>query len=140
IQEGKDTIDLAAELKVPYIRVFGDRIPEPARKQEVIEAIADGLKILGSYASDKGVTVLLETHGDMNAYPIIESIMEKVNHEAVGLLWDFEHPFMHGEQPEDTYRHLAPYIRHTHVKDARKVDGQHELCLIGDGEVPVKRI
>lgn len=140
IQEGKDTIDLAVQLGVPYIRVFGDKIPDESQKEAILRRVAEGLTTLGNYAEGKGVTVLLETHGDFNQHELLSAVFEQTNSAAVGLLWDFEHPYMHGEAPEDTYIHLAPYIKHTHVKDAKRVGDQKQLCLIGEGEVPVRDI
>lgn len=140
ITEGRDTIDLAARLGVPYIRVFGDLIPPGAQYEDIAAMVAQGLDELGHYAEDKQVEVLLETHGDFNKHRVILDVLGRVRSSAVGVLWDFEHPFMHSESVLDTYSHLAPYIKHTHVKDARHKDGGKELCLIGDGEVPVPEI
>jgi sugar phosphate isomerase/epimerase len=140
IQEGKDSIDLAAKLQTPYIRVFGDLIPESASEADTVKRIAAGLTKLGSYAEGTSVTVLLETHGDINNYRIIKDILDQTGSSSVGILWDFEHPYLHGEEPEMTYAQLSPYIKHTHVKDAIKGDDGKKLCLIGDGDVPVPRI
>jgi sugar phosphate isomerase/epimerase len=140
IQEGKDTIELAGKLGVRYIRVFGDKIPDPEKKEEVVAAVARGLQMLGGYAEQHGAEVLLETHGDFNRYDVLLDVFEKVSSPAVGMLWDFEHPYMHGEEPQTTFNQLAPYIRHTHVKDARNENGEKVLCMIGEGEVPVPEI
>ncbi|MGG1550383.1 sugar phosphate isomerase/epimerase family protein [Paenibacillus ferrarius] len=140
IQEGKDSIDLAVKLKTPFIRVFGDRLPQEVTAQDTIASIAAGLTELGRYAEGTGVTVLLETHGDINHYTVITAILEQTASTAVGVLWDFEHPYLHGEEPEATWAQLARYIKHTHVKDAIKHETGKTLTLIGEGEVPVARI
>ncbi|KRF06600.1 xylose isomerase [Paenibacillus sp. Soil766] len=137
IQEGKDYIDLAVQLKVPYIRVFGDLVPQTDSRAAVVARISTALTELGQYAEGKQVTVLLETHGDINNYQIIQEILAAASSSALGLLWDFGHPFFNKEDPEVTYRELAPYIKHTHVKDAKILPLGHELCLIGEGDVPV---
>lgn len=140
IVEGKAAIDLAVKLGVPYTRVFGDVIPDHAVREDTISQVVKGLQELGSYAEGTGVMVLLETHGDFNQHGILTEILGQINPETVGILWDFEHPFMHGESIDDTYSHLSSRIRHTHVKDARIVQGEKQYCLIGDGEVPVRGI
>jgi sugar phosphate isomerase/epimerase len=140
IQEGKDTIDLAVKLSTPYIRVFGDKIPDPTQKEATVARIAAGLEELGRYAENKGVTVLLETHGEINNYQIILDILGRVSSRSVGLLWDFEHPFMHGEDPRTTFEKLGGFIKHTHVKDARKDGDKKTLTMIGEGQVPVEEI
>ncbi|MFC4777014.1 sugar phosphate isomerase/epimerase family protein [Paenibacillus sp. GCM10023252] len=141
IAEGRAYIDLAGKLGVPYIRVFGDAIPDPAEAAATIRRIAAGLTELGQYAEGTGVTVLLETHGDISNYSVIQEILSLTSSSSIGLLWDFEHPFTHGEDPAVTYRELSPYIKHTHVKDARIDDqGSKQLTLIGEGSVPVSAI
>lgn len=141
IREGKETIDLAVKLGCPYIRVFGDKIPSPEQREATVSRIAAGLVELGRHAEGTGVTVLLETHGHINNCRIIRDIFDRLGAVAeVGLLWDFEHPFMNGEDPETTYRELGAWIRHTHVKDARRVGDKKTLTLIGQGEVPVEQI
>lgn len=141
IREGKETIDLAVKLGCPYIRVFGDKIPDPSQREATVARIAAGLAELGGYAEGTGVAVLLETHGDMNNFRIVREIMDRVDSRPeIGVLWDFEHPFMNGEDPDTTYAELGPWIRHTHVKDARRDGDRKTLTLIGEGEVPVERI
>lgn len=62
IEEGLSSIDLAHKLKAPFIRVFGDAIPVGANETEIVEQVSAALELLGCYAEDKGVRVLLETH------------------------------------------------------------------------------
>jgi len=140
IQEGRAAIDLAAELDVPFIRVFGDLLPGGIPEKNVLSRVSGGLDELGDYAESGGVTVLLETHGDFNNHDLLAAVMAQTSSSAIGILWDFEHPFMNGEAPETTYSHLGKYIKHTHVKDARRVGNEKVLCMIGDGEVPVPKI
>lgn len=141
IREGKETIDLAVKLGCPYIRVFGDKIPDPARREATVARIAEGLAELSRYAKGTGVTVLLETHGDINNYGIIRDIFERTGEQPeLGVLWDFEHPFMNGENPDTTFAELGSLIRHTHVKDAKRIGDRKTLTLIGEGDVPVERI
>ncbi|MDF2671332.1 MAG: Xylose isomerase protein barrel [Paenibacillus sp.] len=140
IQEGKDTIDLAVKLGTRYIRVFGDKLPAEIGEAQTVASISSGLSKLGEYASGKGVTVLLETHGDINNYKIIQAVFQELDSDSVGVLWDFEHPFMSGEEPEVTFRELGAYIQHVHVKDARKSSDGQKLCMVGDGDVPVERM
>jgi predicted dehydrogenase/sugar phosphate isomerase/epimerase len=140
IEEGKATIDLAQTLGTAFIRVFGDNIPDKERASETIELVASGLQQLGQYAEGKGVTVLLETHGDFWNSEIIRATLEQVKSSAVGVLWDFEHPYKHGESPERTVQILGHLIKHTHVKDSKMTDSDRELCLIGEGDVPIEQM
>jgi sugar phosphate isomerase/epimerase len=141
IKEGQDYIDLAHELKVPYIRIFGDKIPDPNKKLETIDAIAKGINTLCRYASDKDVVCLLETHGDIVSLEYIEPIIEKIEYENFGVIWDVGHTYkVYGEDVSKFLDKMWQYIRHVHIKDLKKVDDQLELCMIGEGVVPIKAL
>src|SRR5437762_457327 len=96
----------------------------------------------GDYAQPKGVTVLLESHGDFTDSPSLLELLRQADSPAVQLLWDAHHTFVSGkEQPEDTVRQLGRYIRHTHLKDSvpAATTGGRRYVLTGTGEVPVRR-
>src|SRR5205807_187392 len=101
------------------------------------------LRELGDYAQPKGVTVLIESHGDFTDSPSLLALLEQAASPSVALLWDAHHTFVSGkEQPEDTVRQLGRYIRHTHLKDSVPAgpDGKdRRYVLTGKGEVPVRR-
>src|SRR5438876_47538 len=104
--------------------------------------IARGLRELGDYAGPKGVTVLIESHGDFTDSPSLLELLRQADSPAVQLLWDAHHTFVSGkEQPEDTVRQVGRYIRHTHLKDSvpAATAGGRRYVLTGTGEVPVRR-
>ena len=131
-------IDLASALEVPYVRVFGNEIKGP--REEVILRVSDGLHQLGEYAEPRGVTVLIESHGDFVDSPTLKEVLSRMRSRNVALLWDAHHTFVSGhEPPEKTVAELAPWIRHTHLKDSVP-DGQgRKYVLTGTGDVPVER-
>jgi sugar phosphate isomerase/epimerase len=138
MNEGKATIDLAQKLGVPYIRVFGNNIPDPARREETIEFVAKGLEELGKYAEDKSVMVLIETHGDFCASNDLLEVLTKTSSPAIGVLWDVHHPYKaFGEPIAVTYEQLSKYIRHTHYKDSKGMGAHASLCLVGEGDLPI---
>src|SRR3989442_11726396 len=102
--------------------------------------IARGLRELGDYARPKGVTVLIESHGDFTDSPTLLEIIQRADSPAVALLWDARHTFGSGkEAPEDAVRQLGRYIRHTHLKDSVAAGNDRRYVLTGTGEGPVKR-
>src|SRR5207237_9621235 len=105
--------------------------------------IARGLRELGDYARPKGVTVLIESHGDFTDSPSLLALLEQAASPAVALLWDAHHTFVSGkEQPEDTVRQLGRYIRHVHVKDSlpsAATAGGRRYVPTGTGGVPVRQ-
>jgi sugar phosphate isomerase/epimerase len=131
-------IDLASALEVPYVRVFGNEIKGP--REEVIVRVADGLHQLGDYGGPKGVTVLIESHGDFVESPLLKEVLTRADSKNVALLWDAHHTFADGhEQPEKTVAELGPWIRHTHLKDSVPDGKGRKYVLTGTGDVPVER-
>ena len=136
--EAKNFIDLASKLNCPFIRVFPNQIPKDRDKQESLRLIIEGLKELGDYASAKKVTVLLESHGELIYKKDLLAVMQGAAHPHVGLVWDICNMWIATkEPPEDVYRLLKPYIRHTHIKDLEMVDGKEKYVLLGKGIVPI---
>jgi sugar phosphate isomerase/epimerase len=140
LQEGRETIDLAQAMGTSYIRVFGDKIPDSDRQDQTLAAIASGLEELGKYAESRGVTVLLETHGDFWSSDLLLKVLSQTKSTAVGILWDFEHPYIHGETAAYTFEKLGKWIKHTHIKDSKPTADGRKLCLIGEGDVPVEEM
>lgn len=136
--DAKRFIDLAAALGAPNVRVFGNNIEGP--RDQVIERVASGLRELASYAGPRGVTVIIESHGDFTDSPTLGEILERADSPHVGLLWDAHHTFVSGkEDPEFTVRKLGSYIRHTHLKDSVPSPDGRRYVLTGRGDVPVRK-
>src|SRR5205809_5499027 len=119
LAEARRFIDLAQALGAPYVRVFGNNYVKDVPRVEMLAHIAAGLRELGDYAQPKGVTVLIESHGDFTDSPSLLELLRQADSPAVQLLWDAHHTFVSGQaRPEDTVRHPGRYIRHTHLKDS----------------------
>ena len=131
-------IDLANALGAPYVRVFGNKMEGP--REDVVARVAAGMRELAQYAEPRQVSVLLESHGDFTDSPTLKEILTRANSAHAALLWDAHHTFVDGhEDPEKTWREVGLWIRHTHLKDSRIIDGQRRYVLTGTGDVPVKQ-
>jgi len=140
VDEARRFIDLAEALGAPYVRVFGNEYVPGVPRDKMLAHIASALRELGDYARRKGVTVIVESHGDFTDSPALLEILQRADSPNVALLWDAHHTFVSGkEQPEDTVRQLGRYIRHTHLKDSVPAGNDRRYVLTGTGEVPVKR-
>jgi sugar phosphate isomerase/epimerase len=138
IADGKRFIDLAQALGSPYVRVFGNKF-EGGTKEEVIARVAAGLHEMGEYAGPRGVTAIIESHGDFVDSPTLKEVLARANSEHAGLLWDAHHTFVEGhEQPSRTVAELGQWIRHTHLKDSVEEGSERKYVLTGKGDVPVK--
>jgi sugar phosphate isomerase/epimerase len=138
LADARRFIDLASQLGVPYVRVFGNKLEGP--RDQSLKHIAVSLRQLGDYAAPKNVTVIIESHGDFTDSPTLRAILEQADSPHVGLLWDAHHTYVSGkEDPALTVSQLKKYIHHTHLKDSRKEGSDVHYVLTGRGEVPVKR-
>jgi sugar phosphate isomerase/epimerase len=139
LDEGRRFIDLAHEMGVKYVRVFGDRMPPGEPREAVLARVVEGFQQLCAHAAQAGVTVLMESHGDFTHSNDIRWIREHVASNAFAILWDAHHTFVEGgEQPADTWEALGQWVRHTHLKDSRPAGSDRRYVLTGTGEVPVK--
>lgn len=138
LAEARNFIDLAQQINCPYVRVFPNRFPKEQDRNTTIGLIVKGLLELGDYAKEKNVTVLMETHGDVVKIEDLEIIMRSAIHPNIGLVWDISNMWtVTKEPPAEAYQQLKKYIRHTHIKDAKLVDGKLQYKLLGQGDVPI---
>jgi sugar phosphate isomerase/epimerase len=139
LDEGRRFIDLAHQMKVAYVRVFGDKIPPGDTKAAAMARVVDGLRTLGEHAKGSNVTVIIESHGDYTDSPTLLELLKSANMPTVALLWDAHHTVVAGkEDPATTYKALGSYVRHTHLKDSKPEKDGVRYVLTGTGTVPVK--
>ncbi len=144
MDEARRFIDLAHQLKAPYVRVFPDRFIKGEDRQVTLARISAGLQELGEYARPAGVTVILESHGEFRRASDILPVLEGAKSKNVAFLWDAYHTSVEGEKPADTFKQLGRYTRHIHLKDSVPVPGKgnadRRYVLVGRGDVPVQEI
>ena len=130
--EALDTVKLAAECGIPYVRVFGNHFVTDDEETEIAD-IAAQLRSLCIKAKESGIGILLEVHGDFNTSERILKTADYVNCENFGIIWDIAHS---REDPELFWNKTKHLIRHMHIKDSI----QSELCNTGEGTLPVAAI
>lgn len=140
LDEGRRFIDLAEQIGCPYVRVFPNNFPKEQEKEETMDLITKGLLELADHAKGSSVSVLMETHGDVVKTSDLLQVMQLANHQHTGLVWDVANMWtVTGEDPVEVYKYLKPYIRHVHVKDARKQGEKLEYTLLTKGDVPIMK-
>lgn len=139
IDEAKRYIEFATALKCPYVRVFPNNLPKDQSRSGTIELIIKGLQELSHFAKGSGVTVLLESHGDVVYIADLEKILNDVGSNRVGLIWDVTNMWhITKEPPLEVYQRLGKFIRHVHLKDGIvNAEGKLNYVLFGKGEMPV---
>jgi sugar phosphate isomerase/epimerase len=138
LDEAKKYIDLAQQLKCPYIRVFPDIIPKGQEFDVTIDLITHGLIDLAGYAKGSKVKVLLESHGDFVGVDSLLRIMENSKSPHVGMIWDICNMWsVKNEPPALVYEKLKKYIMHTHFADFKYIGNKFRSVLLGQGEAPI---
>ena len=137
LKEAKEYIDLAHDLKVPFVRLLGDRNPEPGERVDT-EVAKELLKALDEYASKTDVTPLLETNGIFANSLLVKTLFSECNLKHCGVLWDIQHPYLYyREDPFYTVSNLKELIRFVHVKDSVVSLNQVVYRPVGEGKLPI---
>lgn len=125
-------LELAGDLGATAVRVFpgaGESTDADARMSRRMAAVAD------RFAS-AGVQLLLETHDSHRAGAAVARVLARVDHPAVGAVWDILRTWLAGETPAESGRQLAPWLRHVQVKDVAGAEDRTPIGL-GDGRLPL---
>ena len=149
VEEALRSVELAAALGAPGIRVFGDRVQKGADLERTRGFIAESLAAVRNGARGTGVEVWLESHGDFAPASASRGVIEQAGVEGLGVLWDPANAFCEfAEVPEVGARLLGDLVRHVHVKDARRPPLASKEpapftpwtpVLPGEGDVPAAR-
>lgn len=136
VDVARRTIEVAAKIHAPAIRVFGGRIPDHVSRETSLAYVVDALGQLADDAAQHQVTICLETHDSWCDPVHVAAIMRQVNHPFVAVNWDIMHPVLTaGATVETAYALLQPWIRHVHVHDGQYTDNILVFKPIGEGLV-----
>jgi len=149
LEEGRRMLALAAALRAPGVRIFGDRVQPGATRQATEGWIAEALHVLGEEAAAAGLETWLETHGDFASAEATSAILARAGTRGVGVIWDPANAFAEsGEHPSEGFARLDGLVRHVHLKDIRLVSSSGaakpaQACqpmLIGAGQFPAGEV
>ncbi|MEU2428335.1 sugar phosphate isomerase/epimerase family protein [Streptomyces sp. NPDC007861] len=134
VEEALAAVRLAAGIGAGHVRVFprgGDLPPSEADANAVRRLAA-----VAPVAADLGVRVLLETHDSHSTAAAVSRVLDRVDHPGVGAIWDLMHTWRADEDPQDSYRALAPHLAYVQVKDIASRTDTTPLPL-GAGVLPL---
>ena len=139
IAEIKACLEIASNLKIPYIRLHASESEYTEEKNEIMVKLIE--KVL-PFAEEKNITLLVETSGIYCDTSKLRSLLEYFACDNLAALWDMYSPyFIMGESADTTIKNLGAYIKHVHIKDACKNrNGEIEFCLMGEGEMPIEEM
>jgi sugar phosphate isomerase/epimerase len=135
VRESHERIDLAGDLGVPVLRVFGGPIPDGMAREAAIDHMAKLLASIADHAGERGVTMCIETHDDWCDPKHVAAVLRRVDHPAVAVNWDIMHPVRVWHYTMDeAFEMLKPWIRHVHVHDGMGHENA-TFKAIGTGDI-----
>ena len=111
LDEAKANMDLARELGVDKIRVYGGRIAADVDKQAAYGWVAENLSTLAEYGQSVGVHPAIETHDDFVDTNLVRDILARADHPFLKVLWDSHHPWrIYGQTPAQCWENVGGHV------------------------------
>ncbi len=128
--EINEVVRIALELGVRHIRVY---LRYSGRVSKIIKTGIEELKYAAEIALENDLYFTLEQHEDLKSHELVR-IIEAVNSERIGILFDFGNMINAGEEPLPALQTMAPYIKHVHLKGIRRVPQGAGFAQLGVAE------
>lgn len=113
-----ETIELAASLNCPLVRMFAGEIPPGSTHQATISRVAAVLPTVADVAARHRVTIVVENGGDMLNSRDLWFIIDAADHPAVRSCWNPCHAMASNERSTTAVPRLASRLNLVHVCDA----------------------
>lgn len=133
------SIDLTEALRAKYLSMHAGFLDhsDPENKNKFYERI----NLIADEAESKNVTFLIET-GQESADDL-KTFLETLDHPNIGINYDPANMILYNkDNPLDSLKILAPWIKHIHIKDAIRTKNEGEWgeeVVWGNGEVGGKK-
>ena len=124
LERVKGQIDLAARLGATCMRhdivswAADPDVTSAKNFDRLLPRLVEACRQTASYAAEKGVTILVENHGQiMNGHERLIRLAEAVDHENFGLLTDLGNLWCVDDDPVAGVPRMLKYSKHLHCKD-----------------------
>lgn len=137
LEHFKHVTELAHVLNTRYIRMFSFFMPDGKDPTAYKEQVFAQLEQLIRVGKEQDVILLHENEKDIYGDTILrcEEIMKEFYGDHFKAVFDFANFIQCGQDPQEAYSVMKPYIEYIHVKDARKADGVIVPAGNGDGKI-----
>ncbi len=133
--EIRHCMEIARNLKIPAIRLRAEATPN---KEAAIATVTALLETLLPEAEELDVTLLVETAGLFCCTADLRELLGQFACDHLGALWNMTAAYFGaGEDADDIIKNLGAYVRHVHINDGIRENGQVTYCLLGEGELPI---
>ncbi len=122
------------------VRIDGGHPKDNAVPQEQwFDLIVQGLRAIRPFIESEGFVLALDNHGiSTNDADFQVRVFEAVGSKNIGANLDTMNYRWFGHDIETVnrfYREIAPYVRHTHMKDGRGSRSTYQGTVLGQGEL-----
>lgn len=136
IQDGKNAIDLAINLDIKRLRVFGGSCPETIGYEDAFNALVSALTELSDYVGEADVTLCVETHDSWCNPSDVLDVINAVNRKNIKVNWDIMHTTLTAKKTiAEAFDILKGHIEHVHIHDGIRPEGNLTFLPIGEGEI-----
>lgn len=136
-------LDLAAELQRPGERLTVSTTSGGAAAdwESAAGALVERYGALARHGERVGSVVSVEPHVGSALHTPKQALwlLEQVGSPALAIHFDVSHFNVQGLDMDTVVAQLAPHSLHTHVKDERGVEPNHEFLIPGEGEMDYVR-
>jgi sugar phosphate isomerase/epimerase len=120
IEHTKRALTLAREIGSPCITTEPGGPVEPGDSwASALKLFVEMIKPVAEHAEREGVLLLVEPEPGLliESTEQFEEFMGRIDSPAVGLNFDVGHMYCVGEDPAESLRRLARFVKHVHVED-----------------------
>ncbi|NLO06105.1 MAG: sugar phosphate isomerase/epimerase [candidate division WS1 bacterium] len=114
-----------------------DSVPEEKYAEAIIKCVRATLPV----CEDLDVVLAIDNHGVVsNNYELQLEVFETLDSEYVGSNMDTMNYRWFGYEVDklpEIYEAIAPWVKHTHMKDGRNARPDYKGAALGEGEIPL---
>jgi len=112
-------VRLAADLGCKGVKVRPNSLPDAVPAEKTLAQIGKALEECGRFATDHGIEIWLEVHGNKTCLPgNIRAIMDNCRHPSVGVCWNSNDS---DREPDGSiaksFELLRPWLKSCHITD-----------------------
>lgn len=139
INRMKRIFNLAEIAGFKIIRTEGGSPKDTISEDQVAGALANCLKRCIPFTEEKQISMAVDNHGYLtNNADLLYNVLTEVNHPLIGSNLDTMNYRWYGysiEELDAVYKRIAPFVKHTHLKDGTGTRDAYKGAALGEGEI-----
>ena len=118
VADCREWVLLAKDIGARAVKVRPNGLPKGVPEEKTLEQIGRALAECGRFASEHGVEIWCEVHGDQTRLPVrMRKIMDACAHPSVGVTWNSNDTDVIAGSIAGSFALLKPFIRCCHITD-----------------------